>query len=412
MAGAAASAPPREVRPQSTHTSTQGRGSAPASKITRQDAADIPSSSRKVANTGLGGSAKHVRPSKQAYYDKKAAMRVVNKIGDLPTEQLTEEQVRSLEWARGVVASLGRPAAAAPKRQRSAEQAGGGVTKRPRTGGHKYPTFRDVVKGGGEVLAIIDRGEEEGTIPKEKWRLVEEAIAEIYLQVLDENRGPPPLCHDSGWYQGRAKLIACEDHRSAQLYRLAVSKVGEVWPGAKLEAVNKEDIPSRPRARVWIPARPAEPERIERIFRSCNKDLPSHNWRVGKIEDPVENRRQVLLILNAESLAPLAQKYWTVRFGFNDATIRIYRSDEPRLDLSEESDKSGLRSGGEEGLPSSQCSSDSERLSGLGPLFYEEDLLADDTEGEEIEEADVDVTMVEVKRTDSDEADPDQPPPL
>ncbi|XP_054746638.1 uncharacterized protein LOC129251300 [Anastrepha obliqua] len=279
------------------------------------------------------------------------------------------------------------------------------AAKRQKAGGQKHQTFSEVVKGGGEILAVIDKGEEEGVIPKEKWRWIEEAIAEVYLQILEEHPGPPPLCHDAGWYQDRAKLIACEDTRSATLYRLAVKNIGEVWPGAKLDAVSKDEIPSRPRARVWIPAKPAEPSKIEEIFKSCNRDLPTHNWKVGRIEEPVEDRRQVMLILNGESLGPLAQKNNVVRFGFVDATIRIYRSDEPALNSDEESDKASLRSDTAEGLANSQCSTDSERLTGVGPLFYEDDLLAD-IEGGEISEEDVEVTMVEMKRTDSHEADP------
>jgi len=54
----------------------------------------------------------------------------------------------------------------------------------------------------------------------------------VALKVLDENPGPPPDCTDAGWYQGNVKLIACEDERSAALYKAAINKVGEVYPGA------------------------------------------------------------------------------------------------------------------------------------------------------------------------------------
>jgi len=67
---------------------------------------------------------------------------------------------------------------------------------------------------------------------------------------------------DAGWYQGMVKLIACEDERSAALYKAAINKVGEVYPGAKLAVCEAADIPSRPRARVWLPSEPSEPEAI------------------------------------------------------------------------------------------------------------------------------------------------------
>jgi len=73
------------------------------------------------------------------------------------------------------------------------------------------------------------------------------------------NPGPPPDCTDAGWYQGNVKLISSEDERSAALYKAAINKVGEVYPGAKLAVCEAADIPSRPRARVWLPSEPSEP---------------------------------------------------------------------------------------------------------------------------------------------------------
>jgi len=52
---------------------------------------------------------------------------------------------------------------------------------------------------------------------------------------------------DAGWYQGNVKLIACEDERSAALYKAANNKVGEVYAGAKLAVCEAADILSRPR---------------------------------------------------------------------------------------------------------------------------------------------------------------------
>jgi len=77
----------------------------------------------------------------------------------------------------------------------------------------------------------------------------------VALKVLDENPGPPPECTDAGWYQGNVKLIACEDERSAALYKAAINKVGEVYPGAKLAVCEAADIPSRPRASPWLERR-------------------------------------------------------------------------------------------------------------------------------------------------------------
>jgi len=55
--------------------------------------------------------------------------------------------------------------------------------------------------------------------------------------MLEREPGPPQVCKDVGWYQGSMKVIACDDERSAEVYRAAISNIGKVYPGAKLEAV-------------------------------------------------------------------------------------------------------------------------------------------------------------------------------
>ncbi|KAM8701318.1 hypothetical protein ACLKA7_001901, partial [Drosophila subpalustris] len=83
----------------------------------------------------------------------------------------------------------------------------------------------------------------------------------------------------------------CDDNRSAELYKAAVASAGEVYPGAKLEAVNWDEVPVRPRARMWIPSTLKEPEQLLKMLQRCNIGLPTHDWRV--------------IILNKESLAPI-----------------------------------------------------------------------------------------------------------
>jgi len=94
-------------------------------------------------------------------------------------------------------------------------------------------SFAEVVRDR-KIIGVIDQSDEGGRIPRNQWGLVRRALASVALKVLDENPGPPPDCTDPGWYQGNVKLIACEDERSAALYKAAINKVGEVYPGAKL----------------------------------------------------------------------------------------------------------------------------------------------------------------------------------
>jgi len=97
-------------------------------------------------------------------------------------------------------------------------------------------------------------------------------------------------------------LIACEDERSAALYKAAINKVDEVYPGDKLADGEAADIPSRPRARVWLPSEPSEPGDILSQLTRFNPKLPKDGWkemvRVEKTESVTMN------VVNQASLEP------------------------------------------------------------------------------------------------------------
>jgi len=119
----------------------------------------------------------------------------------------------------------------------------------------------------------------------------------VALKVLDENTGPPPDCSDALWYQGNVKLIACEDERSAALYKAAINKTGEVYSGAVCEAA---DIPSRPRARVWLPSEPSE--------------LTTDGWKVVKVEKTERVTMNVVILLKQACLASAIRNTLWQRF--------------------------------------------------------------------------------------------------
>ncbi|KAL7723369.1 hypothetical protein ACLKA6_005842 [Drosophila palustris] len=73
------------------------------------------------------------------------------------------------------------------------------------------------------LIVVLDRGNPDGRIPRNQWRWIESALAIQCFELLEKEPGPPPVCKDVGWYQGTVKVIACDDSRSAELYRAAVA---------------------------------------------------------------------------------------------------------------------------------------------------------------------------------------------
>ena len=101
-----------------------------------------------------------------------------------------------------------------------------------------------------------------------------------------------------------------------------------MWPGARLKAVEKQDFPSMPRARFWMPlTSPTDPQEILRIISNCNPSIPTRDWRVIKFEEPIEMSRQVVLTLNRECLKPLEEAGSQIQFGFTKIPLRVYSKD-------------------------------------------------------------------------------------
>nr|XP_036226286.1 uncharacterized protein LOC118682276 [Bactrocera oleae] len=231
----------------------------------------------------------------------------------LPKRKVVSQIIRDISKSGIIEPSASQwsspvPPVKAAKRQRSAEEAKP-LAKRPKTKGvTPAKSFAEVARNR-IVIGVLDEGDPEGRIPRAQWKWVQAALTNVALEVLLSNPDPPPSCTDAGWYQGQIKVIAGDDERSVALYNAAIAKVGEVYPGAKLVAVDQKGIPSRPRARVWIPATPSQPDQIMQLIRACNPSLPTEGWKYVKIfedsvaESGVETKRatmQILLLLTKE----------------------------------------------------------------------------------------------------------------
>ncbi|XP_053964336.1 uncharacterized protein LOC128867256 [Anastrepha ludens] len=66
---------------------------------------------------------------------------------------------------------------------------------------------------------------------------------------------------------------------------------------------------------------------MEEILRYCNPKLPTHNWRVVKVEKTEGSYRQALVLLNAESLSPLAEAKGVINYGFEKVVLKVYQTD-------------------------------------------------------------------------------------
>ncbi|XP_017046063.1 uncharacterized protein LOC108091391 [Drosophila ficusphila] len=194
------------------------------------------------------------------------------------------------------------------------------------------PTLIEDENDNRKLIAVIDKSDPLGTIPLKAWKVVQSAFARVSLEVLEECPGPPPKCRDCGWFQGAVKVFTCDNQRSAALLRKAVSKLGELYPGARLDVWEAEDIPTRPRATALIPSEPSSPAEILKLIRLFNPDLPTQNWRVVGFAIGKCLRSKVTILLNQECVQPLKECGGLIEYGFNQIQLNIIETDRVGLD--------------------------------------------------------------------------------
>ncbi|XP_053960110.1 uncharacterized protein LOC128864462 [Anastrepha ludens] len=279
---------------------------------------------------------KHIRPSRRYYRIKRSAFRILERLKD-KKEDLTEKQTDSKAWAESFI-SEDRKKVKMDFAQRKSKRSKEGVSIKAKiskvaptqmTNGANRDTKRSFAKTVKEccIRAVIDRSSYDGAISQANWDLVNIGLCKVYRDILNENPGSPPSCSDAGWYQSHIKLIRCADQRSADLYTLAINRLGQLWPGACLDVVLREDIPKRPKARAWIPDFHIDPEEVLELIKLGNPELPTSGWKVVKIGQSDGNRRLAVIILNEESLTPLAKQKWRINYGFQALTLHLHRRD-------------------------------------------------------------------------------------
>jgi len=204
--------------------------------------------------------------------------------------------LKKVEWARKVLPNYGQEKptqeGTQAKRQRSLELPGPSA-KRSKI--QPSVSFAEITKNR-VLLGLIDRGNPEGRIPRNKWKAVESHLSLICLRMVREKPGTSPCCMDAGWYQGSVKVVACDSQRSADMYKQATSKL----EGANIVALDWCDVPSRPRARIWLPAAIKAPEDILFMLQECNPHLPTKDWKVVKVEEHEGDVNQAVLVLLEE----------------------------------------------------------------------------------------------------------------
>ncbi|KAH8342800.1 hypothetical protein KR084_005134, partial [Drosophila pseudotakahashii] len=110
-------------------------------------------------------------------------------------------------------------------------------------------------------------------------------------------------------------------------YKQVTAKLGAVYEAANIVALDWCDVPSRPRARIWLPAAIKSPKDILYIQQECNPHLPTKDWKVVKVEEHSGNVNQAIVVIYKESVAPIEAARGVLNNGFSALHIKIYKGD-------------------------------------------------------------------------------------
>ena len=91
--------------------------------------------------------------------------------------------------------------------------------------------------------------------------------------------------------------------------------------------MEKSDIPTRPRALALVLEEPANASDILELLQVYNPELPTHDWRIGKIEEAEGAKRQIQVIITAETIPHLVRTKGKLRYGFRSVVLRPYKQD-------------------------------------------------------------------------------------
>ncbi|XP_070854654.1 uncharacterized protein [Drosophila suzukii] len=296
----------------------------------RQSAASTSAKCAPAPKTA-GGMTKTVAPTteqnKHTYAEKRTAAQTLRSHNRSKIANPSAEWLKKVEWAKTVLPNYGqeKPNAVStqPKRQRSLELPGP-AAKRTRV--QQNLSFAEIARDK-VMIGLVDKGNPGGRIPRNQWKAVEEQLAVICMALLRDFPQPTPCCKDAGWFQGSVKVVSCDSQRSADLYKKATEKLGKVYPGAKIVALDWCDVPSRPRARIWLPSSIKTPEDILFMLQRCNPNLPTHDWKVVKVEPHEGPISQAIVVLNKESVSPIEAAHGELNFGFSAIRIKVYKGD-------------------------------------------------------------------------------------
>ncbi|XP_037943707.1 uncharacterized protein LOC119676538 [Teleopsis dalmanni] len=227
-------------------------------------------------------------------------------------------------------ATLSKPAKAMKRDRSQDETAHTSKSKVARTSYTSKPStsakraYNEVARDELQV-ALIDDITGNGKKVLEKWGEIEPKLAGMVMEHLLTNLDAPTPGFDSSEVVRGCRVFKCDDQLSKVFLGNCIAKVSDTWEGLRLKLIPANDIPRRPRARIWLPIMKMEHEKVLQLLQRQNQNVPMNDWVVIKDEGTQKNNMTLLLAINEESVKPLEEMDCKLRFGVRYTKIKIFR---------------------------------------------------------------------------------------
>ncbi|KAH8307518.1 hypothetical protein KR059_001459, partial [Drosophila kikkawai] len=161
------------------------------------------------------------------------------------------------------------------------------------------------------IVALIDRSDEAGKMTEAQW--------------MDDPEAPMPTIDGAGWRNG-VKILKCMDDPTRKWLTQAVCQLEALWEGAKLEVVDRELIPSTPKAKILFPIA-IKADRVLKLLQRQNPDIPTADWKVLHVAAPLPKEggggQSAVLQINKESEDILYSRYGKMAWGMGSVYLRL-----------------------------------------------------------------------------------------
>ncbi|XP_073831518.1 uncharacterized protein [Musca autumnalis] len=194
------------------------------------------------------------------------------------------------------------------------------TTKRP---------FNEVVK---DNMLVAIANEKEGKlspITTAEWGTVETKLSELVMEHVLANEDSPVPHFDSSEVHRGYRVIKCMDEYSKEFLEKSIAKLSNAWDDISLKLIPAQEIPMRPRARVWLPKIECDGPKLLKCLAKMNKDVPMDEWSVIATEPPNNNSMSLVLSITEAGVEALERLGNKLFFGIREAKVKILRPHGP-----------------------------------------------------------------------------------